>query len=403
MKRILSAILILLMIAALFAACAEQHNGVHTLYFKDSTKSDKVIATFFNSSSGESEEVEMEKISEDGDSYTFSCEGDSSLYNMAYVTYGDEKKTDGFAFNPCTNGWYKTEDDLLPYEEGEEINYENEFDIIMLDAGYEEYKKIVHIWTPDDYDPSSSEKYATVYVLDGNRMAYFGDGQQLKGSEVVCEQVKVMTASTGKKAIVVAVENVVARDYELVPEIGESEDERLFGKHEFDAMNGSQLAAFFADTLVPYVQEHYNVYTDALHTSVAGGSLGGLEAFYIAVEYPDVFGTAGALSPSFWEYDDATWRAYLEQKTFDKNSPFLYFYMGGKETAVPPGVETDMDWTVDWTTQMVERLKDMGYPEEKMAYHFYDEGTHNSVMWRNVFPEFLEAFVYQRIEPLQNK
>ena len=35
--------------------------GYHTLYFKDSSKSTKAVATFFNSNSGKSEDVEMKK------------------------------------------------------------------------------------------------------------------------------------------------------------------------------------------------------------------------------------------------------------------------------------------------------------------------------------------------------
>ena len=57
-------------------------------------------------------------------------------------------------------------------------------------------------------------------------------------------------------------------------------------------------------------------------------SLGGLETFYITMEYPEVFGTAGALSPSFWTYDDAAWRSSLGEKDFTDNTPFIYLYTG---------------------------------------------------------------------------
>ncbi|MBQ4170088.1 MAG: hypothetical protein II614_00615, partial [Ruminococcus sp.] len=29
------------------------------------------------------------------------------------------------------------------------------------------YEKKIYFWTPDGYDPNSDEKYATIYVLDG--------------------------------------------------------------------------------------------------------------------------------------------------------------------------------------------------------------------------------------------
>lgn len=70
---------------------AAKYPDTHTLYFKDSAKSGKAVATFFNSVSGKSEDVEMKKMSEDKTSVTFSCEGKCSEYNMAYITCGDKK------------------------------------------------------------------------------------------------------------------------------------------------------------------------------------------------------------------------------------------------------------------------------------------------------------------------
>ena len=210
------------------------------------------------------------------------------------------------AFNPCVSGWYKTDDDLLPYAVGEAIDYKPPLKDVTLKADGQE--KLIHIWIPEDYDAKADEKYATVYVLDGQAMVFTGkNGQEIKGCPVVPNQVQAMTEATGQKAIVVAIESSGERDFEMVPEIGESWDEKNYGEgysENFEGMDGTEFASFIAKTIVPYVQENYNVYSDALHTSIAGYSLGGLEAFYIALEYPDLFGTTGALSPSFREYEE---------------------------------------------------------------------------------------------------
>ena len=415
MRKFLSAILAAAMISSLFVGCEvnsgketdkttpksevteqakEENAAKHTLYFKDSSKSDKATATFFNSLSGKSEDIEMEKIGEDNEAVTFSCEGDCTAYNMAYVTCGGEKSRE-FAFNKCTSGWYKKEDYVLPYTEGEETKYFPELEPVTL-TGYG-FEKVVYIWTPDDYDASSDDKYSTIYVLDGQGVA-LADKENVKECPAVVEQVETMTSVTGKKAIVVAIESSGGRNYELVPEIGESYDEKEYNsKHdgdysdEFECMNGTEFADFAANTLVPYIQKHYNVYTDALHTSIQGSSLGGLEAFYITSEYPEVFGTAGALSPSFWEYDDETWKEYLGKKSFDSSSPFIYLYTGSAAYH-----DTDPD-----VTNMYNRLKEMGYPEDKLVLHYNEKGTHSSIIWRSVFSEFLTAMMYQRVEPLQ--
>ena len=403
MKRLISLIMAAAVILAVFTACDSEKAAVsspmHTLYFRDGTKSGKALVTFFNSKSGKKKTVKMEEIEKDKNAVTFSCEGDTSVYNMAYITCGKDK-TEEFAFNKCVSGWYKTEVNFLPYTYGQKIDYHPEYDNVKLK--YKGYEKEIYIWTPADYDGSSDEKYSTVYVLDGQIMTYNSaimekigmKDRSVDGCPIVTEQVKAMSAANGTKAIVVAVDNTLARDFELVPDLGTSFDEKMGGaeitKEDYDALNGNELSDFFAEKLVPYVQEHYNVYTDALHTSVAGVSLGGLECFYIAMENPDLFGTVGSLSPSFWEYDKATWNKYLGKKTFGEQYPFVYIYTGSPTRGdVGP-----------FPKQMIKRLKKMGYPENKLAYHYNENGTHSARIWRAMFSEFLSAMVYQRVEPL---
>lgn len=368
---------------------APEYEAIHTLYFRDSGKSAAATATFFNSDSGASADVVMQRIGEDADAVTFSCVGDCTLYNMVYFTCG-ERRTDQVAFNPCTSGWYKTEDDLLPFAYGSEIDYLAPYDYVQL-TGYG-YHKNIYIWKPKDYDPTSDEQYAVVYMLDGQGMAYFGwEYQPLRGCPVVTTQIEAMTAATGYRAIVVCVESDVARGNELIPRFTVPELEQQYGSQEYDCMDGTQFADFLAHTVAPYVQEHYNVYGDALHSAVAGGSFGGLEAFYITVEYPEVFGAAGALSPSLFVHSDAAWTEYLGKMTFGDSSPMLYIYTGGEN-------DTDKEGEV---TAMVERLKKLGYPMDKVVFHYYDEGTHSSIIWRNIFSEFLTAMFYRQVKPLQ--
>ncbi|MBQ6413062.1 MAG: alpha/beta hydrolase [Ruminococcus sp.] len=411
MKRIITVLLAAAVITELFAACGAQkpanadkdaqttaaaenekeaESPVHTLYYKDSTKSSEAVATFFNSDSGKSEDVEMKIVSEDSSSVTFACDGDTSVYNMAYVIC-DGKEPDRpafsqFAFNRCVSGWYRKDGLLMPYAQGQEIDFSPKFDDVTLTCV--DYDKLVHIWTPDGYNASAAGKYSTVYVLDGENVLLSDVyGQELSGSSFATEQVKAMTASTGYKAIVVAIENIGKRDFELVPNIGAPKDNTDF---EEEGTDGTKFADFVANTLVPYVQKNYNVYTDSLHTAVTGASLGGMECFYIAEEYPDKFGTAGAFSPSYWMYDEATWNKYLGEKSFGDDSPFVYLYTG------PEGFDTDPD-----VTQMYNRLKDMGYPADKLSLHLNKDGVHDSSIWRGVFPEFLNAMVYRKVEPLE--
>lgn len=399
MKRFLSVILTAAMVLTVLSACGtekKEYPNTHTVYFKDITRSSKAVANFFHSVTKDSVDVEMDVVSEDDDATIFSCEQDCKTYNMVTFTYSDNKKSDEFGFNPCVSGWCNTENnDYLPYLYGDEIDYDPSFDDITL-SGYG-YDKLIHIWRPNDYDASSKEKYNTIYVLDGQMSVINGrDDQNLKGCPMFNEQVKVMGELTGEKTILVLIENHVMRDNELVPKIGESFDQKMRGdtEIEYDSMDGTQMADFVATTLVPYVRENYNVYTDTQHTAITGASLGGLEAFYITMEHPEIFGTVGALSPSFWEFDDAIWNEYLGDKSFDEeSSPFIYLYVGKDRP----------DDNDPVTTEMYQRLREMDYPADKLVLHKNENGTHSSMYWRGVFSEFLTAMVYREIVPLQNQ
>ena len=423
MKRIITVLLCAFICLSAMTACSVSSTGsqstadsitkntgtdaeLHTLYFKDCKKREAVTAVFSNSSSDITEEVGMTAAGEDNDGYIYTCEGDASTYNMVHFSY-DGFNTTKTAFNKCVSGWYNSENGFLPFTYGTEGQYEkcmenhadtgdtfiydNEmFDDVTLT--FNGYDKVIHIRTPDGYDPSSDEKYATVYLLDGQVMVYLGfPGETLLNSEHADIQVQSMAAANGYKAVVVAIDtfgdpkHYYERMDEMIPDIGElAYDERT-------ARFGNLLSDFISDTVVPYMREHYSVYTDALHTSIVGKSLGGLEAFYIAMERPDIFGTAGVLSPSFMLYSDEVWRSYLGQKDFNDQTPFLYFYSGNGEQD-----------NGDVTDEMVERITDMGYPEDRFVYHREEIGGHEVPFWRSIFSEFLSAMVYQRVDPLSN-
>jgi predicted alpha/beta superfamily hydrolase len=395
MKKFLAAFLAAVMITALFSACGEKtvkNKNLHTLYFKDKTKSEKAVATFFNSQSGKSEDVAMSKTKEDSKTITFSCDGDTSKYNMAYVTY-DGIRSNSFAFNKCVSGWYSSDKGFLPYTEGEKISYKYKREDVKFK--FNGYDKAVHIWIPDDYDASSKKKYSTIYLLDG-QTADFNEppiGHTIAETECSAAQVKSMTKTTGEKAIIAAVETdgdyssnqSFTRDDELIPNLGKMAHEEGVSKKL-----GNKFADFMAKTVVPYIEKHYNVYTDARHTSVEGTSLSALGAFIVAMDHPEKLGTAGIMSPSFWTYGDKEWRNYLQKKDFNNNAPFLYIYSGGAKTDT--GKETK---------EMYKRLKDMNYPKEKLAFHYNEKGTHDVPSWRSVFAEFLEAMVFQKVEALK--
>ncbi len=365
----------------------EQKSGkMYTLTIRDSGKSDKMTAQFINTMSGANEAVPMTKTDEGTDYFIYSCQADTSKYNMVHLDYSAEKPTLDVAFNKYVSGWYLSEGLLRPYVAGKEPDYNTKFETKIFQ--FDGYDKNVYIWTPDDYDPASAEKYSTIYLFDGqsdlaDSIMPDDDGE----SWHIGEHITSMMSLTDNKAIVVGIETVEDTRYnELIPDLGE-----LSIKNYPTTKRGGAFAQFLCDTVVPYIQNNYNVRTDAEHTAVTGSSLGGLEAFYTAMEHPDTFGTAGALSPSFWAYDLNTWTQWLLPKMSGKNLPYIYLY--GGDYALDSGALAIL---------MNNGLLQSGYPKDRIVCSVYQPGEHLNVYWQNMLPEFLQAMFERKVSALEN-
>ncbi len=63
--------------------------------------------------------------------------------------------------------------------------------------------------------------------------------------------------------------------------------------------------AFFKEELLPWIQAQYHVYQEKNHTTIAGFSLGGLAAYYAALQNPYIFGNVLSMSGSVhWKKND---------------------------------------------------------------------------------------------------
>ncbi|MBQ1507552.1 MAG: alpha/beta hydrolase [Ruminococcus sp.] len=386
MKNIKTALSVILSASVfLFTGCAGNSTGdnnSHRLYVKMDFSAEELKATFVNSVSGETKETVMKK-EDDGDGFhQYTCFGDAKKYNKVYFTYGNDK-TDEVAFNKLVDGWYISSYGVLPCTEGEE--FIRDVELTRLDFKFKDEQKDVFVWTPKDYDPDSEDKYSVIYLLDGDRDLSNEDYEE--GTWGVPESVTSAMKQSDFKAIAVGIATRESTRYrELVPDLGDPAQEVA---DEYDIRYGGDFCDFIVNTVAPTIEEKYNVYTDPAHNSITGSSLGGLESFYIGIEHPEKFGTIGAMSPSFWMYEESTWEKYLKQKDFSKDAPFVYLYAGD-----------DIKDNGIYTKQMNKLLDELDYPEDKKAIDLYEKGDHRSKYWRYIFPEFLEVMHTQKIEAI---
>ena len=106
--------------------------------------------------------------------------------------------------------------------------------------------------------------------------------------------------------------------------------------------------------IIPFIESHYNVYSDGAHRAIMGLSFGGLETLEAVCYHYDEFAYIGVLSSGWWISD--TWKekrgttdnkemraARLKEISadFNKSVKILYFTQGGPEDlAYENGQET---------------------------------------------------------------
>lgn len=184
---------------------------------------------------------------------------------------------------------------------------------------------------------------------------------------------------------------------------------------------GTQAHAYshwLAASLVPFVDARYRSVPRPQGRAILGWSLGGLNAFNLGWQYPEVFGIAGAFSPSFWlagERDDAAaiQRTRLAQRMVDaggrREGARFWLSVGDREETDDRDGDGVID-AVDDARDLVDGyggngatlrgLRQLGYKtnlgerdmpaaDDSAAFRLFPGGEHNQASWAKELPEFL--------------
>jgi predicted alpha/beta superfamily hydrolase len=227
-------------------------------------------------------------------------------------------------------------------------------------------KRKIWIYFPKDYI-LSGKKYPVLYMHDGQNL--FDEASSFAGEWGVDEYLDSIKAS----CIVVGIDNGgVKRMNEYNPN-----ETKQFGKGE-----GKEYLEFIVKNLKPYIDKRYRTLDDKANTHIAGSSMGGLISLYAGIYYPDVFGTMGVFSPSFWLVSDLPEQINLIPKKSSFKKQRYYFYGGGKEG---DNLKTLIN-TV--SAKLKERLG------ASTTVIINEEGRHNEATWKYQFPSFYEWMIF---------
>lgn len=218
----------------------------------------------------------------------------------------------------------------------------------------------VRLYLPPLYG-TSDKNYPVLYMHDGQNV--FDNATAYAGEWGVDETLNELAATGQLELIVVAIDNGgEQRMTELNPV-----DHAEFGKAE-----GKAYIEFIANTVKPYIDQHYRTLADVEHTGIMGSSMGGLISHYAILQFPQVFGKAGIFSPSYWATGQQV--RWFEHQSAAQDAR-LYFYMGAKEG---DSMVSDME-------RVYQATLSQGHPTALTQYHLMADADHNEIAWRNEF------------------
>ncbi len=239
----------------------------------------------------------------------------------------------------------------------------------------------LYIYLPPDYANQTGQHYPVLYLNDGQ------DRQQLQLHETLY---RLFERQLIQPIIVVA----VPTNEERLQEYGTAVAPNAQGLGKKAGLYGR----FLTEEVMPLVNERFRTRSEVGSTAVAGASLGGLSAFDIVWNHPDLFGIVGVFSGSFW------WRAAADETSVPPNELITHqiVQQGAREGKLRIWLEAatrdetsdrDNNGVIDAiqdTLELVEALESVGYQAgEDIVYVEVEGGRHNYETWSKILPEFL--------------
>ena len=225
-------------------------------------------------------------------------------------------------------------------------------------------KRRIWVYLPGDYAISDT-RYPVLYMQDGQNL--FDVKESFSGEWGIDEYLD----SVNFAGLVIGIDNGgETRMLEYNPN-----DSTIYGKGR-----GREYLEILVNMLKPYVDEHFRTLPGKKDTAIAGSSMGGLISFYAGLFHPDVFGSIGVFSPSFWLVPELE-EQIQNTKARGHSRQRYYFYAGGMET----------DDLVERLEAVQKLMKKKFRCKTELVVNA--KGTHSESYWRKMFPGFYEWLV----------
>lgn len=222
-------------------------------------------------------------------------------------------------------------------------------------------KRRIWVWLPPDYATETKRRYPVLYMGDGQNLfnleTSFLPDQEWRADETADALIR---GGLIPPIILVGVDNAGAdRANEYLPTLDGDAGGKVgeFGK-------------FLVEEVKPFIDKTYRTKRGREDTALAGSSFGGIMALCVGLQYPDVFGKLGVLSPSVW------WDHQVVLKLVDAQRAAT-----GQKIWVDIGTAEGFD-AVTNAKLLVQSLRRKGWNLGKNLAYIEDAGAaHNENAW----------------------
>jgi enterochelin esterase-like enzyme len=240
----------------------------------------------------------------------------------------------------------------------------------------------IYVFLPPNYSLETDRHYRVLYVNDGQDMALLN----------LRYTVAHLCAARRIQPIIVV---AIPTNEDRLHEYGTAVTVNAQGL-------GSKAAAytrFLVEEVRPVIDQEFRASRGPEHTAILGASLGGLSAFDIAWNHPEVFGTVGVFSGSFW------WRAAAVDlqitpnalimpevvRRSQKREGFRAWFQAATRDEVCDRDGNGVIDAIQDTLELMAELALLGYrPGVDMLYVEITGGRHDYDTWAKVLPDFLQ-------------
>jgi len=205
----------------------------------------------------------------------------------------------------------------------------------------------VRVFTPPGYIENTLKRYPVVYMQDGQNLffpheAFAGEHWRIEETLTILNTMNII-----RKSIVVGIYPA----------------DRL---NEYTSPGYEDYGRFIVDDLKTRIDGDHRTLTGPEDTAVMGSSLGGVVSFYMAWNYPHIFGKAACMSSTFSFKDDLLQRVLSEEKKPIK----LYLDSGWPED------------NYEVTRSMNDVLLRRGFQSgQDLLYFAFPHALHNERYW----------------------